>query len=74
MTTDFDDEAAAGTPVRCRTCHILSDLDASDPKRAAELREAIAGRYPNSVIARVLTKWGFPIGESAVRGHRSRHL
>lgn len=52
---------------------ILSKLADSDTDREAKLRAALANPdYTSAAIARVVTNWGFPVSEDAVRKWRQR--
>ena len=52
---------------------ILGKLADSDTERESKLRAALANTdYTSAAIARVVTNWGFPVSEDAVRKWRLR--
>lgn len=71
MATDEFDAENTPTFPRPKIEMALDELADSDPERHARLTEVLADpSYSSSAIARVVTKWGFPMSPDAVQKWR----
>jgi hypothetical protein len=71
MATDEFDAENTPTFPRPKIEMALDELQGSDPERHARLLQVLNDvSYSSAAIARVVTKWGFPVSADAVQKWR----
>ena len=73
---ELDDFRAAERGGKLKLDGVLQQITDTDPNFADIVRQALAGpktEFPDYTIARVLTRNGWPISETAIRNWRAKH-